>query len=85
MIEKVRPGFLRLSTILYNLSVSRNLVSKAEMSKFGSSGTEGLIYVQLCIKTGYKICIGTCKTGYSMFPFQAARCVKRKSWQNPLR
>ena len=42
MIEKPRPDFLTLSTTFYDLSVSRNLFSKAEMRQFGTSGTEGL-------------------------------------------
>ena len=43
MIEKPRPDLLTLSTTFYNLSVSRNLFSKAEMRLgLGASGTEGL-------------------------------------------
>ena len=38
LIEKPRPDFLTF----YDLSVSRNLFSKAEMRQFGTSGTEGL-------------------------------------------
>ena len=43
MIEKPQPDLLTLSTTFYELSVSRNLFSKAEIRQFGESGTEGLI------------------------------------------
>ena len=42
MIEKAQPDVLTLSMILHDLSVSRNLFSKAEMRQFGTSETEGL-------------------------------------------
>ena len=42
MIEKPRPVLLTQPTEFYDLSVSRNLFSKAEMRQFGASGTEGL-------------------------------------------
>ena len=38
MIEKKRPDLLALSTALYDLSVSCDLLSKAEMSQFGAPG-----------------------------------------------
>ena len=43
MIEKPRPDLLTLSKTLYDLSVSRNLFSKAEMRQFGASGSDGFI------------------------------------------
>ena len=43
MIEKPRPDLLTLSTTFYDLSVSRNLFSKAKIRQFGESGIEGLI------------------------------------------
>ena len=42
MIGKPRPDLLTLSTTFYDLSVSRNLFSKAEIRQFGESVTEGL-------------------------------------------
>ena len=42
MIEKPLPDLLTLSTTFYDLSVSRNLFSKAVMRRIGSSGTEWL-------------------------------------------
>ena len=40
--RKPRPDLLTVSTTFYDLSVSRNRFSKAEMRQFGASGTEGL-------------------------------------------
>ena len=42
MIEKSRPVLLTFSTAFYDLSVLRNLFSKAEIRQFGVSGFEGL-------------------------------------------
>ena len=42
MIEEPRPDLVTLSTALYDLSVSRNLFSKAEMRLFCALGTETL-------------------------------------------
>ena len=42
MIEQTWRDLLTPSTTLYDLSISRNLVSKAEMWQFGAAGTEGL-------------------------------------------
>ena len=42
IIEKLRPDLLTLFTTFYDLSVSRDLFSKAEIRQFGESGTEGL-------------------------------------------
>ena len=42
MIETSRPDLLTLSTTFYDLSLSHNLFSKAEVRQFGASGTEGL-------------------------------------------
>ena len=43
MIEKRRPDVLTLFKTFYDLSVSRNIFSKAEMRLFGVSGSEELI------------------------------------------
>ena len=40
MIEKLRHGLLTLSTILYDNSVSYNLLRKAEMRRFGNRGVK---------------------------------------------
>ena len=42
MIERRRPDVLTLSAIFYDLSLSRDLLSKAEIREFGAAGTEGL-------------------------------------------
>ena len=42
MIENPQLDLLRLSTTLYDVSVSSNRFSNPEMSQFGASGTEGL-------------------------------------------
>ena len=42
MIEKWTPDLLTQPTTFYDLSVSRNLVFKAEMRLFGASGTDRL-------------------------------------------
>ena len=42
MIEKRWPDVLTLSKTFYDLSVSRNLPSMAEMRRFGASGGDGL-------------------------------------------
>ena len=41
-VQKPRPDLLTLSTTFYDLSVSQNLYSKAEIRQFRESGTEGL-------------------------------------------
>ena len=46
MIQKPRPDLLTLSTTFYDLSVSCNIFSKAEMRQFGASGTQGLTYTR---------------------------------------
>ena len=43
MIEIRRPDVLTLSRTFYDLSLSRNLFSKAETRQFGAAGTEGLM------------------------------------------
>ena len=42
MIEQWTPDLLTLSTTFYDLSVSCDLFSNAEMRQFGASGTEVL-------------------------------------------
>ena len=42
MIAKKAPDVLTFYKTLYDLSVSRNLSSKAEVRQFGAAGTEGL-------------------------------------------
>ena len=42
MLEKLWRDLLTLSTTFYDLSVSRNLFSKADMRQFGASVTDGL-------------------------------------------
>ena len=42
MVEKPRSDRVTLYNTFYDLSVSRNLFSKAKMRQFGESGTEGL-------------------------------------------
>ena len=44
MIEKLRPDVLTLSPIFYDLSVSLNLFSKAEMRQFGANGKQPISY-----------------------------------------
>ena len=44
MIEKPRSDVMTLSKTFYDLWVSRNLVSKAEMHQIGAALTEDLTY-----------------------------------------
>ena len=43
ILKRTHFDILAQSTTLYDLSVSCNLFSKAEMRQFGAAGTEGLI------------------------------------------
>ena len=43
IIAKPPPDVVTLSTTFYDLSVSHNLFSKAEMGQFGAARTDGLI------------------------------------------
>ena len=57
--KKPWPDVLTLSTTFYDVSVSWNLFSKAEMRRFGASGTKGFIlttfWITLCALWSHKM------------------------------
>ena len=55
MIQKPRPDLLTLSTTFYDLSVSCNLFSKAEMRQFGALGTQGLTYTHRVKGSSFRV------------------------------
>ena len=51
IIEEPRPDVSKISTTFHDLWVSRNLFSKPEIRQFGVSGTEGLSFDFLNLKS----------------------------------